>query len=430
MNLRGNILWIMLALLGSYSCSTIENVSRPRNLADMYNPSRANIHPQFMIYHVTEDNSIIYVRIFTAELLFNQANDQIESLAKFSMKFNVREYPGPGMEGELIDSATIQKTLNQKDIKSSYFTAVPLKAVFGKRYSVEIFLKDEKRGSFSRNFLLVDKTSEFNAQNFRVLSSHNDYPLFTNTFSSKDSFRISFNKSVYDSMFVDYYPAERNLPRPLFATSSSVPVDERYPDSIFTVPYHPSLVYNLPEKGSYHFRFSLEHPEGLTLFNFGKSFPAVKTPDELLAPLVYLASSAEFRELQAAVNRKLAIDDFWLNNAGGSIDDARELIRVYYSRVLYSNLWFTTSKEGWKTDRGMIYMIFGAPDALERAPDEEKWIYFDRRRSARLEFIFDRQDQLFSGSEYVLRRSLSSTSIWTEAVSSWRKGKIYSPVYK
>ena len=38
---------------------------------------------------------------------------------------------------------------------------------------------------------------------------------------------------------------------------------------------------------------------------------------------------------------------------------AKSLIAIYYNRIQNANLHFTTFKEGWKTDRGMIYVVFG-----------------------------------------------------------------------
>jgi hypothetical protein len=107
--------------------------------------------------------------------------------------------------------------------------------------------------------------------------------------------------------------------------------------------------------------------------------------------------------------------------------DAKELIRVYYNRVLFSNLYFTSFKEGWKTDRGMIYIIFGAPDLLEKTSKMEKCTYYVKKNTSPVEFIFDRGENLFTNQDFRLRRGMSSTSLWADAVRTWRRGKIYSP---
>ena len=43
-----------------------------------------------------------------------------------------------------------------------------------------------------------------------------------------------------------------------------------------------------------------------------------------------------------------------------------ELMDEYYRRVSYANENFEGWKEGWETDRGMIYILFGPPDQVER----------------------------------------------------------------
>ena len=43
-----------------------------------------------------------------------------------------------------------------------------------------------------------------------------------------------------------------------------------------------------------------------------------------------------------------------------------ELMDEYYKRVSYANENFDGWKDGWETDRGMIYILFGPPDQVER----------------------------------------------------------------
>ena len=45
-----------------------------------------------------------------------------------------------------------------------------------------------------------------------------------------------------------------------------------------------------------------------------------------------------------------------------------ELMEEYYIRVNYVNEYFNMSwKEGWETDFGMIYILFGPPDEIQRS---------------------------------------------------------------
>ncbi|CUS97606.1 GWxTD domain-containing protein [Candidatus Kryptonium thompsonii] len=62
----------------------------------------------------------------------------------------------------------------------------------------------------------------------------------------------------------------------------------------------------------------------------------------------------------------------------------------YYSRVKYANEHFGHYLEGWKTDMGMVYIIFGPPSSVDRHPFDinakpyEIWYYYEINRR----FIF------------------------------------------
>ncbi|HYW97331.1 MAG TPA: GWxTD domain-containing protein [Bacteroidales bacterium] len=427
MNRRLFSLTLLVLMLWLQACQLPQRSRRPAgNTADVYNPARVTIHPDFLINHINDSTSVLYIRIFPAELLFNQANEQGRFLAKLKVGF-VLEEKTQGGHNNVIDSASVVRTLNRSEMRNSFFTALPLKALFGNRYMVKVSIEDILRGTVSEHYLLVDKTTPFGAQNFRVISASTGYPSFTMDFKTGEKFRILFNRMGYDSLYVDYYKPDQSLPRPIFSTAPEVPVPS-YPDSVWTLPFNDSSLYELPKRGIYHFRLTTDHKEGLSLFNFGEDFPRVQSPDNLLGPLVYLTYSAEFRDLRMEPNRKLAIDNFWLKLAG-SMDAARELIRVFYNRVLYTNLYFTSYKEGWKTDRGMIYIIFGPPNLLDKSLNVEKWTYFTRRGNTPIEFVFDRENNLFTYKDFVLNRNISSTGYWSDAVRSWKRGKIYSPEY-
>ena len=176
----------------------------------------------------------------------------------------------------------------------------------------------------------------------------------------------------------------------------------------------------------YFIRVDREQDEGLTLFNFGGGFPDVKSPTELMEPLFYLATLAEYRDLRKQSNRKLAVDNYWLK-LGNSVEKSRELIRIYYNRVVYSNLYFTSNKEGWKSDRGMIFILFGPPNRIQMTGNGERWYYFARRKSRPIEFRFERKPDVFSLYHMDWVKTPESRSSWSEAVRSWRNGKVYSP---
>jgi GWxTD domain-containing protein len=165
--------------------------------------------------------------------------------------------------------------------------------------------------------------------------------------------------------------------------------------------------------------------EGLYLMNFGRYYPRIKTPEAMLEPLEYITTSVEYRKLKADDNKKLSIDNYWLK-IGGNADLSRELIRVYYTRVYYANYYFTSFKEGWKTDRGMIYVIFGQPNYITKDAVSEIWEYYNTQDGKTVEFIFNKTPSVYTDNHFVLQRSEYFTSFWRMAVDTWRSGKVFS----
>jgi len=155
----------------------------------------------------------------------------------------------------------------------------------------------------------------------------------------------------------------------------------------------------------------------------------------MIPPLAYLASAEEMYRMKAADRPKSALDDFWIS-CGGNIDKARELIRIYYTRVLYSNYYFTSYKEGWRTERGMIYIIYGPPDKVYKTNDGESWGYRKpsiksswgtryRVKEDYLYFNFKKKDNIFSDNDFFISRSETLITLWDQAVASWRKGIVF-----
>ena len=70
--------------------------------------------------------------------------------------------------------------------------------------------------------------------------------------------------------------------------------------------------------------------------------------------------------------------------------ERNELMEEYYNRVAYANKHFSHYLDGWKTDMGMVYIIFGTPSNIERHPFDidakpyEVWTYYEHSR----EFVF------------------------------------------
>lgn len=421
------ILGSMLVLVMG-GCATTETATKENSSgyhASVYNPSRLSLHPDYSIYHESNGYSVLYIRAYPAELKFSQTNEEAEHRAMLSIRYQLIQLDEPGLNGAVVDSASVTYKLKAQDEKRpAFFATLSIPVKEGMRYLLRLQATDLNRGSLGLEYLYIDKTNPYGAQNFKVVSMFSGYPKFMRFFLPGEEFNVRYRDPSIDSIIVEYFKLESELPRPPITASSDYTLNYT-PDTTFIFPLVDTAHYNLRREGMYFVRVEEEQEKGLALFNFGGSFPEVKSPVELMEPLFYLATLAEYRDLRMEPNRKLAVDNFWLKR-GNSVEKSRELIRIYYNRVVYSNLYFTSNKEGWKTDQGMIFILFGPPSRIRMTGTGESWYYFARRKSKVVEFSFDRQPDAFSHQHMVWLKTTESQMYWNEAVRSWRKGKVYS----
>ncbi len=107
--------------------------------------------------------------------------------------------------------------------------------------------------------------------------------------------------------------------------------------------------------------------------------------DLAIRQLKYIADKKEFDKLNKAdADEKLRrFEQFWREHDPTPGTEANEAMDEFYRRVQYSNENFSVFREGWKTDMGMIYIIFGPPSDVERHPFDleykphEIWYYND-----------------------------------------------------
>ena len=114
--------------------------------------------------------------------------------------------------------------------------------------------------------------------------------------------------------------------------------------------------------------------------------------DEAVNQLIYITEERVIREILAAnaEDKVIKFSEFWaaVDPTPGTTEN--ELMDEYYRRVAFSIEAFTVVQSGWRTDRGMIYVLFGPPDEIQRGPFEidrkpyQIWEYYRLRK----QFVF------------------------------------------
>lgn len=82
---------------------------------------------------------------------------------------------------------------------------------------------------------------------------------------------------------------------------------------------------------------------------------------------------AAFKQLSNDEERDQFIENFWLRRDPTPDTPENEYKEEHYRRIAYVNEHFGAGLPGWKTDRGRIYIMWGAPDQIESHPTGGTW---------------------------------------------------------
>jgi len=165
----------------------------------------------------------------------------------------------------------------------------------------------------------------------------------------------------------------------------------------------------------YFFHEDSANDVGISLLKVPAYFPKFRRIGELIGPMKYITTEAEYRSLRETNKPKRTFDEFWINTYGTKFR-ARNAIRNFYQSVELANTLFTHFKQGWKTDQGMIYIVYGAPLEVYRKDNGELWVYED------VEFDFVKVSTLFA-PVFALRKDRKYEKNWYKQVGRLRKGE-------
>lgn len=153
--------------------------------------------------------------------------------------------------------------------------------------------------------------------------------------------------------------------------------------------------------GTFILRVTLKDENFKTITSINKSFfsrwiglpGSVTDIDKAISQMVYIATPDELSKLKDSKTNEDKLKnflEFWKKKDPSPNNEENEVFNEYFRRVAYANDNFSNYNEGWRTDRGMVYIILGAPNNIDRHPFEydskpyEVWEYYELNRS----FIF------------------------------------------
>jgi GWxTD domain-containing protein len=413
------------------SCKTIQQTADNKDLSYLYNPTKNPINPRYNIINKTDELSELSLRFSTSDLFFSEANPQ--GVATASVLITVKLY-SISQGKALADTAVLNLSILQDTIKQEYVYNLPLKVEKGVEYVAEVKILDKLRLIVVQDFVEFNTLSYNNKYNFRVEGHFDKNELFSSVLRIDEYVNLLYSRGHIDSLYISFYKSFREVPDPpsMLLPEKTLDYD---PMQFVAIPYSDTLPMMFPKEGIYLCSIARNIKDGFTFLNLGSTYPRVTTPEKMIEPLIYLTSQDELAELKSAAKPKAALDEFWIK-CGGNVDKARELIRIFYTRVLYSNYYFTSYKDGWRSERGMIYIIYGPPDKVYKTADGESWGYkkpvIKSKWGGRytvsdsyLFFNFKKRENVFSDNDFYLSRSETLVTFWDKAIASWRKGIVF-----
>ncbi len=402
------ILTSLLALLFLDSCRTPARLAY-RNIAPFYNPDSELKSLDYAVFNVDDSLTRLYLTFPYHHLKY--VREEGVNVARF--KFSYQLYDGYE-NSKLMDSASFYG-LDSLARGNRFFDSIALELHRGKSYMLNVEVTDLGLGKSYGAFLSIDKTKRGGADDYLLVNANN-LPLVRTYVLRNEVFRI---RSVDSGQALKMVISERIT----FPAVSPYQFPEKFPDfdndSIFSI--------GMENKVSEPFKLSCAEScflrVGETLqpvaHNFYDGFPEIGSVEEMRESLRYITTDAEFREMQRQPARA-AVDDFWVKVTGHP-ERALQQIKRYYSRVEEANRFFTLSGEGWKSDRGMIYIVYGPSNMVYKNALSEEWTYGEVGNPLSVRFMFNKENVADNLKDYILVRSDGYRNSWHLSVSNWRR---------
>jgi len=260
------------------------------------------------------------------------------------------------------------------------------------------------------------------SERFALFERTGQVPMLQNFVNINDTILIKdVNKTVRPLYVMRYNHDFEAATSPMNTTPRNAPRTLGV-DTTFMINTSIPLIFK--EEGLYYMTEDTTEVSGIGLVVTNRRFPKMTRPTELVRPVMYMSQNQEINELVAAKDSKKSLDRYWLTLMNGNTDLAKRTISVFYSRVEEANRLFTSYKEGWKTDKGMIFIIMGPPDRVQRSKDREVWVFSQRANFSEINFTFNRRPNQFVDDHYELQRYVEYQPIWYPMVEAWRTGAV------
>jgi GWxTD domain-containing protein len=322
---------------------------------------------------ITDMNkNTVFSRVYKEDITTQKT--ETEYLSKNSKIIIKNIYLHPGnykLKVSMYEPSTKRSASASKDIVIRDFTSKPLAIS-------DIMIVSKLDYENGRKFITPDIT-----RNVSILDT---FYVFFFVYKNSEESQLNVTCSILDSKKNEVYLTSKSLD-----PSNGLDVENQF---LFPVPVD-KLSYD-----NYTIQVTAATPREKVEATGGFSsiiqdFPVnLNDIDELISQLQYIATPDEMshmRDGKTDSEKRKRFMDFWKSKDPTPLSRKNEVMLEYYRRLKYADKNYSTVySKGWKSDRGMVYIIFGKPDNIDSHPYEmdtkpyEVWDYYQLNR----QFVF------------------------------------------
>ncbi len=417
----------LLCVLLIAACGSSPQAMQRNNQVALYGKGTTQLRLSARVHHTTPEHSTVYYKLNTRDLLYK--SDGSGGPFRAAVRITYESYADWGSK-QLLDSAStiVQDKSTDTNEERELIGSMDLRRNESRSFIVRVNARDLNRENESSIVLRVERDGPGSPQYFMPADTANGLPYFDDHLMAGRTVQVKCEALAGRTLNGTHHTNAANLPTPVF-TGSITNAPDPVADSSFsvTVDLDGRFRFTPARTGIYHFRSDTSVTavrDGFTLFVLDQCYPWVDEGNDMLKPLRYITSLQEFDRMAKSANVRKAVERFWMD-AAGDRERAREAIRIFYSRVENSNRHFSALVEGWRTDRGLVHIIFGTPTTIYKSETNETWIYGEESNLMSLTFTFVKRKSAFSENDLVLERDPMLKGAWYRNVESWRNGRVY-----
>ena len=174
-----------------------------------------------------------------------------------------------------------------------------------------------------------------------------------------------------------------------FKDSGEVNILESSIENLYFIP----IPFGKYKNGDYDIELRFLDDSQTTTFYYGYKTKYYWTDDldEIVGVMKYILPSSDYKKLKVKDDtlRWGLLKDYWKEKDPTPETENNELLEELNDRVKFSNKNFSITMDGWKTDRGKIFIIHGEPQVIDVAYQDrmghtfQRWGYGNNK-----EFLF------------------------------------------